>query len=111
MEDYIRGWISEILDSGKITSGIYCPTANANEIRLAAEKEFASHGLAGGAPVFWVVKIKSSFNIATSKPADSGVSYASMWQGRLDIDETHGGVTITIDQNVSDSRDPSRATS
>ena len=110
MEAYIRGWISAVLDSGTITSGIYCPASKANEIRLAAEKEFAAHGLPGGAPVFWIVKSASGFNIATSKPTDSGVAFASVWQGRLDINETHGGVQIKIDQNVADSRDPSGAT-
>ena len=111
MEAYIRGWISAILDSGTITSGIYCPASKANEIRLAAEKEFAAHGLPGGAPVFWIVKSTAGFNIATSKPTDSGVAFASVWQGRLDINETHGGVQIKIDQNVASSRDPSGATS
>jgi hypothetical protein len=110
MEAYIRGWISALLDFGKITTGIYCPASKANEIRLAAEKEFAAHGLPGGAPVFWIVKVSAGFNIATSTPIDSGVSFASAWQGRLDISEAHGGVTIQIDQNVADTRDPSRAT-
>jgi len=110
MEAYIRGWISATLDSGTITSGIYCPASKANEIRLAAEKEFAAHGLPGGAPVFWIVKSTAGFDIATSNPADCGVAFASVWQGRLDINETHGGVRIKIDQNVADSRDPSRAT-
>jgi hypothetical protein len=110
MEAYIRGWISSLLDFGKITTGIYCPASKANAIRLAAEREFAAHGLPGGAPVFWIVKVAAGFNIATSKPTGCGVSFASVWQGRLDIDETHGGVTIRIDQNVADSRDPSRAT-
>jgi len=110
MEAYIRGWISSILDSGKITTGIYCPARNADEIRLAAEKEFAAHGLSGGAPLFWVVNVAAGFNIATSQPTDSGVPFASAWQGQLDINEAHGGVTIRIDQNVADTRDPSRAT-
>jgi hypothetical protein len=110
MEDYIRGWISSILDSGKITTGIYCPASKADEIRLAAEKEFAAHGLPGGTPAFWVVNLAEGFDVATSQVADSGVAFASAWQGRIKIVEAHGGVTITIDQNVADTRDPSRAT-
>jgi hypothetical protein len=110
MEEYIGGWISSILDSGRISSGIYCPASKANQIRIAAAKEFEAHGLPGGAPVFWIVKVAAGFNIATSKSTDSGVTFASAWQGRLDISETQGGVTIKIDQNVADTRDPSRAT-
>lgn len=110
MQQYIRGWIGAILDFGRITPGIYCPANKAEQIRVAAESEFAAHGMPGGAPVFWIVRVTAGFNIATSVPADSGVAFASAWQGRLDIDETHGGVTIRIDQNVADTRDPSRVT-
>lgn len=109
MEGYIRGWISAILDSGKVTAGIYCPTSKANEIKAAAAKEYAAHGLPRGLPVFWAVKADPQFDHATATPAGSGVSYATVWQGRLDINETHGGVTIKIDQNVADSRSPSNA--
>jgi hypothetical protein len=109
MEDYIRGWISAILDSGRIAAGIYCPTSKANEIRAAARKEFAAHGLPNGSPVFWAVKVDPRFDPATSTPRGSGVSDASVWQGRLDINETHGGVTIKIDQNVAAIRSPSHA--
>jgi hypothetical protein len=108
MEAYIRGWISAILDSGKVKPGIYCPSTKANEILAAAEKEYAAHGLPGGAPAFWIVKPDALFDPASSKPTDSGVSFAQVWQGRLDISETHGGSTITIDQNVANSSDPSR---
>jgi Rv2525c-like, glycoside hydrolase-like domain len=109
MEAYVRGWLSAILDAGNVGPGIYCPASKANEIRLAAEKEFAAHGLPGGTPAFWIVKTSSLFDPATSNPADCGISFAKVWQGRLDISETHGEATITIDQNVADSRDPSGA--
>jgi len=109
MEDYIRGWISTILDSGTVKAGVYCPASKANEIRAAAAKEYAAHGLPGGSPVFWAVKVDPRFDPATSTPSGSGVFDASVWQGRLDINETHGGVTITIDQNVAAIRSPSHA--
>ena len=51
MEDYIRGWIGVILDSGKVTAGIYCPTSKANKIRAAAKREYAARALPGGSPV------------------------------------------------------------
>src|SRR5262245_33441800 len=110
MEAYLRGWISTIVESGAITAGVYCPASKATEIKRAAEQEFQDLGQPGGSPVFWVVKTDAAFDPATSTPAGSGVAFARVWQGRLDISETHGGVTIAIDQNVSDSLDPSRTT-
>ncbi len=110
MADYVRGWLSAILDGNTIAAGIYCPASKIVEIRAAAEQEFAAHGRPGDAPVFWIVKVDRDFDPAVSAPGGSGVAFASAWQGRLDIGETHGGVEIQIDQNVADSRDPSRAT-
>jgi hypothetical protein len=108
MAAYLQGWLSAILDDGTITPGVYCPAGKVTEIERAAEREFAAHGVPGGAPVFWVVKTDATFDPAASVPAGSGVAFASAWQGRLDVNETHGGVTIHIDQNVADRRDPSR---
>ncbi len=110
MEAYVRGWISTILDNPVVSAGIYCPASKAKEIRLAARREYAAHGLPGGAPAFWIVRSDALFDPASSTPTDCGVSFADVWQGRLDISETHGGKTITIDQNVADTADPSRAT-
>jgi hypothetical protein len=110
MEAYVTGWLSAILDAGRITPWIYCPASKAGEIRLAAGKEFAAHGQPGSFPVFWVAKVDPLFDPSASVPAGSGVSFASAWQGRLDMTDTHGGVTIRIDQNVADTPDPSTAT-
>ncbi len=107
MSAYLRGWIGAILDSGTVAPGIYCPARKANEIRTAAKAEYAAHGLPDGAPAFWIVKITNQFDPETSTPTDCGVPFASVWQGRIDIAETHGGVSIRIDQNVADSNDPS----
>jgi Rv2525c-like, glycoside hydrolase-like domain len=109
MEAYIRGWLSAVLDSGTVTPGIYCPASKSKPIHLAAEKEYAAHGLPGGAPAFWIVKVDPLFDRTSSKPTDSGVSFAALWQGKLDTTETHGGISINVDQNVADSSDPSGA--
>jgi hypothetical protein len=110
MEAYIRGWVSTLLDNPNVGIGIYCPASKANDLRLAAQKEYAAHGRPTGAPVFWIVKSDILFDPATSKPVDCGVSFARVWQGRLDVSEAYGGSTLNIDQNVADSRDPSGAT-
>jgi hypothetical protein len=109
MDAYIRGWISSVLDSTSVRPGIYCPSSKASAIRQAAQQEFAAHDLPNGSPDFWIVRVNNTFDPETSEPSDCGVPFANVWQGRLDFNETHGGTTILIDQNVADSRDPSRA--
>ncbi len=110
MQTYLSGWIGALLDSGLARPGIYCPAGKASAILAAAKLEYAGHGVPDDAPAFWIVKVQATFDPATSSPADCGVSFANVWQGRLDIEgETHGGVAINIDQNVADSADPSGA--
>lgn len=109
MKDYYQGWVGAILDDGKFKPGTYCADSNANEIFNAAQQEYAAHGLPGGNPAFWIVKNDLTFDPQSSIPGASGVNFANVWQGRIDVeDEEHGGVTISpIDQNVADTIDPS----
>ena len=109
MQLYYRGWVSAILDSHDVKVGTYCAKKNVHDVLLAARAEYAAHGQPGGAPSLWIVSVGDPlFDPATSSPADSGVASADVWQGRIDIqDETHGGVSLDIDQNVATSRDPS----
>jgi hypothetical protein len=108
MKAYVRGWIGALLDSGVARPGIYCPAGKASTILAAAKLEYADHGVPDEAPAFWIVKVRADFDPGTSSPADCGVPFASVWQGRLDIaGEIHGGVAIDIDQSVADSADPS----
>lgn len=110
MQAYLSGWIGALLDSGLARPGIYCPAGKASAILAAAKLEYAGHGVPDDAPAFWIVKVQATFDPPTSSPVDCGVSFANIWQGRLDIEgETHGGVAIDIDQNVADSADPSGA--
>jgi hypothetical protein len=110
MQDYVRGWLSALLDDGSVSPGIYCPAAKANALRLTAAQEYAGHGQPGGAPAFWIVKVGNpGFDPATSSPTGSGVPFANVWQGVIDSSEEHGGVTLAIDRNVADSRNPSNA--
>jgi hypothetical protein len=110
MEAYLRGWIGALLDDGTVGPGIYCPASKANAIRAAAQKEFAAHGVPGGTPAFWIVKVGDpGFDPATSNPADCGVPFASIWQGVIDVKEKHGNATIDIDRNVASSGNPSNA--
>ncbi len=109
MKAYYQGWIGAILDDGTFKPGTYCADSNANDLINAAQQEFAAHGLPGGNPAFWIVKNDFTFDPQTAVPTGSGVSFANVWQGRIDVvGESHGGVTISpIDQDVADSSDPS----
>lgn len=108
MGAYIRGWIGALLDEGSLRPGIYCPARKAAAIQALAAEEYAAHGIVNGSPAFWIVKSDPAFDPASSAPADSGVAFASIWQGRIDVaGETHGGVSMDIDQNVATTRDPS----
>ena len=40
-------------------------------------------------------------------PADSGIAFAALWQGKLDTKDTHGGIILDIDIDVSNFADPS----
>jgi len=110
MVDYYRGWISSILDSNYLKPGTYCAAKNAVDLINAAQAEYSAHGLPGGAPSFWVVKVDPLFDPLTSSPTGCGISFADVWQGQIDLSgETHGGVTFDIDQDAANSSDPSRA--
>jgi hypothetical protein len=111
--DYYKGWIRGILDSKTTASpylapGTYCHAKNANDLYNAAQQEYADAGLPSGAPAFWITKSDPQFNPASSAPTDSGVSFANLWQGKIDVKgETWGGFTLDIDWDVADSPDPS----
>jgi hypothetical protein len=105
---HISGWIGALLDEGSVRPGIHCPARKAAAIQALAVEEYADHGITNGSPAFWIVKVDPAFDPASSAPADSGVAFASIWQGRIDVaGETHGGVSMDIDQNVATNRDPS----
>ncbi|MFL5384910.1 MAG: glycoside hydrolase domain-containing protein [Longimicrobiaceae bacterium] len=102
--EYVRGWIDGMLADGRFIPGIYCHRLNADALRDAARAVYAARGRAGEPP-FWVTS-SGGFSLEQA-PRGVGLDYASIWQGRLDVAETWGGVTLTIDANVADTRSPS----
>ena len=106
---YYRGWIRTILDSGTLKPGTYCHAKNSDDLYNAAQQEYADAGLPSGAPSFWVTKVDLTFDPTSASPTDSGVPYADIWQGRIDLpNESHGGVSLNVDWDVANSSDPSR---
>ena len=93
MSAYVGAWTSEVRRDGRFRPAIYAHRDNAAALRPLAE----------GVP-FWVAG-GTGFAIDRT-PAESGVAYASVWQG-LPGPRTWGGVTLTVDENVSASASPS----
>ncbi|HXB68498.1 MAG TPA: glycoside hydrolase domain-containing protein [Candidatus Acidoferrales bacterium] len=94
--EYINGWLSQF--SGALfLPGIYCHVKNANALK-GAITDFPSEQVA-----FWVSG-SGHLVAGTSRPANSGIAFARIWQGTFDETKTFGGVSIQIDENVADTR-------
>ena len=104
LADYVRGWVDGVLADGRYTPGIYVHRLNADAIATAARAAYTARGRQGEPP-FWVTS-STGFSLELA-PSASGVPYADVWQGPLDVNETWGGYTIQIDANVANTRSPS----
>jgi len=91
--DYVNGWLSQFSGAGFLP-GIYCHVKNANALKGAIT------GFPTGQIAFWVSG-SGHFDPATSRPADSGIGFARIWQGTFNQTRTFGGVTLQIDENVA----------
>ena len=109
MKDYYRAWTRRVLEDGRFRPGLYAHQRNVVEIHADMR---AVHGEAGGSaagqstvPV-WVAAPSPSFSVLHA-PRELGIDGATIWQGRVDVDESWGGVTLRIDANVASSPSPS----
>ena len=101
---YITAWVSTVAAT-VFRPGIYCHKFNADAVRAAVLSGLSAHG--NVQPRFWVVGgVTSQFDIGSSKPTDVGVAFANLWQCPASTSRTFGGVTINIDENVSNWADP-----
>jgi hypothetical protein len=105
LRTYVRNWVRALLERDRFVPGVYAHDHNARELYALLTEEFARQGRAER-PRLWVAR-GAGFDMRRS-PAESGHPFATAWQGRFDVRETWGGVTLTIDVNVADSPDPSR---
>ncbi len=104
MGTYVSEWSAAVARNG-YSPAVYCHKQNAAEIRAAV-------AAGGGAapPRFWIAGGSADhFNIETSKPADSGIAFADLWQCPEPVSRTFGGQTILIDEDVSTLADPAAA--
>jgi hypothetical protein len=103
MESYVRAWFTHMLTIGRYTPALYAHERNATTLYEAARVAFVEAGRSD-APILWVAR-GGGFSV-DSRPADSGILTASIWQGLFDTHETWGGVTLKIDANVASAAVP-----
>lgn len=111
MKDYVSAWLDTLLADGTFAPGIYCHSKNANDLHAIGQERFAAASSPFAAPSFWITHPESAFDVGTSAPADSGVPFADVWQGQIDVSGVeHAGVTLaSADLNVANSQNPSKA--
>ena len=91
---------------GRYRPGIYTHTRNAATVYDDVSDEYARAGIDGDPP-FWVAGA-GGFSPGRL-PTDVGHTFASAWQGLLDVVRTVNGVRLPIDISVASVNSPSRA--
>lgn len=104
MRDYYKAWTARVLADGRFRPGYYTHDHNAKLVHEDVSRVFAAAGVRT-APQFWVSGSKGFSE--DSEPHEVGHSFANVWQGVLDIVQTHNGVKLPIDVNVASVPSPS----
>lgn len=104
MRDYYKAWTAGVLEDGRFRPGYYAHSRNADLIYRDVKQLLVAGGVQTDPP-FWIA---STQGFATDKsPSEVGHSFAQVWQGVLDVVETHNGVRLPIDVNVAQLPSPS----
>jgi len=104
---YVQSWVRGVLSDGRYRAGIYMARFNASAVSAAARAGYTASGVSG-APTFGVAASSRSLGFSfDSRPTDVGLSYASVWQGKLDVYDTWGDTRLLIDMNVASAVSPS----
>lgn len=104
LAEYVRAWVDGVLADGRYTPGVYVHRLNADAIATVARGAYGARGRAGEPP-FWVTS-STGFSLELP-PSASGIPYADIWQGPLDVRETWGGFPLQVDINIAATRSPS----
>ena len=104
MRDYYRAWTQRVLEDGRFRPAYYAHSFNANLIYRDVKQVLASVGVSADPP-FWIAS-ERGFSIDKA-PEEVGHAFAQVWQGLLDVVETHNGVRLPIDVNVGRLPSPS----
>lgn len=104
MRDYYKAWTKRMLEVGKYRPGYYVHTHNAKRIYNDIAGVFVDAGRLDSPP-FWVASGRGFSE--DKEPHEVGHDFARVWQGMLDVVQTHNGVRLPIDVNVAAVRSPS----
>jgi hypothetical protein len=104
MRDYYSAWTKRVLEDGRFRPAYYAHSFNANLIYNDVKQVLAGAGISADPP-FWIASARG-FSIDKA-PSDVGHAFAQVWQGILDVVETHNGVRLPIDVNVAQLPSPS----
>ena len=104
MRDYYKAWTTRILQDGSFRPGYYVHDHNAKLIYQDVASIFLGAGKTEQPP-FWIASGRGFSE--DKEPQDVGHQFASVWQGVLDVVQTHNGVKLPIDVNVAAVPSPS----
>jgi hypothetical protein len=104
MREYYQAWTKRVLEDGRFRPAYYTHNFNADLIYRDVKQVLAAAGVSSDPP-FWIA---SASGFATDKaPSEVGHAFAQVWQGLIDVVETHNGVRLPIDVNVAELPSPS----
>lgn len=104
MRAYYSAWTKRVLEDGRFRPAYYAHSHNANLIYRDVKQVLAGAGISADPP-FWIASVRG-FSIDKA-PSEVGHAFAQVWQGILDVVETHNGVKLPIDVNVAQLPSPS----
>jgi hypothetical protein len=104
MRDYYKSWTARVLEDGRYRPGYYTHSHNAEMIYADVSEVFDAAG-SKEEPKFWVAGGKGFSE--EKNPTDVGHAFANVWQGLLDVVQTHNGIRLPIDVNISHVPSPS----
>lgn len=104
MRAYYKSWTARVLEDGTYRPGYYVHNHNAKLIYDDVAAVFVNAGKLEQPP-FWIASGRGFSE--DKEPHEVGHEFASVWQGILDVVQTHNGVELPIDVNVSAIPSPS----
>jgi hypothetical protein len=104
MRDYYMAWTKRVLEDGRFRPGYYTHDFNAKLIYRDVASVYVSAGRLDQPP-FWIARGEGFSE--DKMPSEMGHAFAQVWQGLLDVVQTHNGVQLPIDVNVASVASPS----
>jgi hypothetical protein len=104
MRDYYKAWTARVLEEGTYKPGYYVHNHNAKVVYNDVAGVFVNAGSLDQPP-FWIASGRGFSE--DKEPHEVGHDFAKVWQGLLDVVQTHNGVELPIDVNVAAVPSPS----